>query len=241
MIVDGLRYSIDGPVATITIDREEKRNALAPRHFEGLIACLRQADTDPDVRVLILTGTGEKAFCAGADLSPEGMFLTSIAAGGTTGLGNVLRTARKLTKPLVARVNGPCYAGGVGLLAACDIVIAAEGARIALPEVKHGLFPHVVLAGWRARLPAHTLFPLALTGEPISMSEAARIGVVSTVVAQAALDTAVSATALRLARLPTGLFPKVRCMSSLLDDTAFEAALARAEAETCQSALKIPR
>lgn len=193
----------EGRVATLAICRPEKRNALAPRHFRRLATLLAEVDADPGIGAVILTGEGDKAFCAGADLSPEEGFLDGLKGGGPTGLGDVLRVAHGVGKPLIGRVNGHCYAGGVGLLAACDLVVACEDATFALPEVKLGIFPFVVIAGLGRRVAPIHLASLALTGHPVDAATALRIGLVSHVTPRFELDPLTAALAEELAGLPT--------------------------------------
>jgi enoyl-CoA hydratase/carnithine racemase len=224
--------TVAGGLATITLAREAKRNALAKRHFIELVALLDAADADEAVAVIVLTGAGDRAFCAGADISKDEQFFETIGEQKTTGLGDVMRRARALTKPLIGRINGHCYAGGVGLLSACDIAIAADDARFALPEVTLGLFPFIVVAGLQPKLAATAIAELALTGAPASAARAVEIGLISHCVARIDLDASVAALASTLASLPRAAIKAGRPALSGMDDAAFEAVLAAAEAKT---------
>lgn len=219
----------EGRVATLAICRPAKRNALAPRHFRSLVAHLAAVDADPDIGAVILTGEGDRAFCAGADLSPEEHFLEGLKQAGPTGLGDVLRAAHGLGKPLIARVNGHCYAGGIGLLAACDLAVACEDASFALPEVKLGIFPFVVLAGLAHRIAPMHLARLALTGSPIDAPMALQIGLVSHVTPRSALDSTTDALAADLARQPAGALREGLLMWRGGDSDVYLEAIARAE------------
>lgn len=219
----------EGRVATLAICRQEKRNALAPRHFRRLAALLAEVEADPDIRAVILTGEGDKAFCAGADLSPEEGFLEGLTRGGPTGLGDVLRAAHGVSKPLIGRVNGHCYAGGVGLLAACDFVVSCDDANFALPEIKLGIFPFVVLAGLSQHVAPIHLGRLALTGSPIDAATALQIGLVSHVVPRSGLDFRTGALAEELAGLPASALRAGLPISRGRDAEAYFDAIAAAE------------
>lgn len=227
-----ISLTVANRVATITIAREAKRNALARRHFVALVDRLAQADADEAVDVIVLTGAGDRAFCAGADITSAEQFFETIGNQATTGLGDVLRRARVLTKPLLGRINGHCYAGGVGLLAACDIAIAADDALFALPEMTLGLFPFVVIAGLRPKLGAGVIAELALTGAPIAAARAAQIGLIGRCVTRPELDPAIAALVATISGMPRNAMAAGRRALSGMDDLAFETMLAEAEGET---------
>ena len=139
----------------LTIDRPERRNALNADVIGALQEALYQVKSDDTVRAVVLTGAGDEAFCAGADLG-AGAFEFDYATP-TIAYADLLRTARTLNVPLVARVNGACMAGGMGLLAMCDLAIAAPRAIFGLPEAKVGVFPMQVLAVLQAQVPQRFL------------------------------------------------------------------------------------
>jgi len=221
-----LQVKRDERSATIIICREPKRNALAPEHFRRLAELLRELDADPKVRVIVITGEGDKAFCAGADLSPERGFLRTLGQNKTTGLGDVLRASLQLSKPIIARVNGSCYAGGVGLLGCCNMVVAADNASFGLPEIRFGLYPFVVTAALRDRIAPLHLNALALTGRPIDAQTAMRIGLVSHVVPHFELDRIVADLTSDLMQIPTGA---LRAAFSSFDRDALAERIAQAE------------
>jgi enoyl-CoA hydratase/carnithine racemase len=163
----------------LTIDRAERRNALNADVIRALQEALHQAKSDDTIRVVVLTGAGDEAFCAGADLG-AGAFEFDYATP-TIAYADLLRTARTLQVPLVARVNGACMAGGMGLLAMCDLAIAAPRAIFGLPEAKVGVFPMQVLAVLQAQVPQRWLAQMCLTGEPIDAARARDIGLVNEV------------------------------------------------------------
>ena len=170
-------------VLVVTMNRPEARNALSP----AMMALMRQAwdqvDTDPSIRVCVLTGAGG-AFCAGADLKA----MTSDHPGSRLGEFDLsviepLLKGRRLTKPLIAAVEGPAIAGGTEILQACDIRVAGESARFGVSEARWGLFP---LGGSAVRLPRQIPYTLAadllLTGRHISAAQALKIGLIGHVV-----------------------------------------------------------
>jgi enoyl-CoA hydratase/carnithine racemase len=189
---DAVVSSVDGPVATITIDRPERRNALGPDVVRGLVAALEAAEDDPSVSAAVLTGAGERSFCAGGDLS--GMAATSkkgqhLERGA---VGDLFRRLRASRLPVVARVNGHALAGGFGLMLSCDLVVAADGVELGMPEVDVGLWPFMVAALVQRDLPRKLGLDLMLTGRRISAAEGERWGFVNRVVPRTGLDTAVA-------------------------------------------------
>jgi enoyl-CoA hydratase/carnithine racemase len=189
-------------VGTLTLNRPDARNALSPTLVRELGEALARLEADPDARVVVLRGAGERAFCAGADL--KGMFRsTSIleARERYAGVASILEGIPRMRTPVIARVHGYALAGGCGLAAACDLVIAADDAVFGLPEIKLGLLPLMVLAPiLRAASPKRVL-ELVLTGRELPAAEALEIGLVTRVVPRAELDDAVARTARTLAGL----------------------------------------
>ena len=167
-----------GAVLWLTIRREERRNALSHGVLAALAGAIDQAQADRSLRAIVVTGAGSKAFCAGADLQAAQAFTTDYSEP----LGHfarLLRRARASHLPLVARVNGACLAGGMGLLAMCDLAVAARHAVFGLPEVKVGLFPAQVLTVLQHLVPRRKLAELCITGESIASEEALALGLVN--------------------------------------------------------------
>ncbi|MFN2588465.1 MAG: enoyl-CoA hydratase/isomerase family protein [Actinomycetota bacterium] len=183
---------VDAGVATITISREDRRNALGPAVVRGLTAALAAAEDDPAVFVAVLTGAGDRAFCAGGDLA--GSTATSKTGGRRERgeVGALFRRLRESPLPVVARVNGHALAGGFGLMLSCDLVVAAADAELGMPEVDVGLWPFMVAAMVHRDLPRKVALDLMLTGRRISASEGARWGFVNRVVPRIELDAAVA-------------------------------------------------
>jgi len=182
----GLIVERRGGVAIFTIDREARRNALDGATSAALDAAVDAAEADPAVRVLLLTGVGDRAFCSGMDLKEAAA--SGAGQGLIPGRGFGGLTERRRRKPLVVALNGTAVAGGFEIMLAADIVIAAEHAMLGLPEVKRGLF---AFAGGVQRLaravPRATALGLILTGEPIPVRRAWELGLVTEVVPAAEL------------------------------------------------------
>jgi enoyl-CoA hydratase/carnithine racemase len=194
-----------GQAMWITLNRPDKRNALDDEVLAGVSEGYRRAHADGEVRVIVLTGAGEKAFCAGADLAPGRSFAFDPSRPGGA-YADLLRTASASSLPSIARVNGACLAGGMGLLAMTDLAVAAEGAQFGLPEVKVGLFPMQVLSLLQDLVAPRLLREWCLTGEPFDAAAARDAGLVNHVVPASELDERTAWLAARLAeRSPTAI------------------------------------
>lgn len=199
-MADELLVTVDGPVARLTIDRPQRRNALSWEVMTGLRRALAEVKADPSVRVVVLTGAGDVAFCAGADLSgmAEGAGYAALhdARGELAGL---FRDLWELGKPVIARVRGFALAGGFGLACACDLVICSDDARFGCPEIDVGLWPHMITVPLTRSMPPKRALELMLTGRRVDAAEAERIGFVHSVVPVERLDAEVDAMAATLA------------------------------------------
>lgn len=195
-----LLYDVAGPVATLTINRPERRNALSWVVVGALRAAVARAKDDPAVRVVVLTGAGDRAFCAGADLSgmADGAGWTELHDGRGE-LALLFRDLWELGKPVIARVRGYALAGGFGLALACDLVVAAEDAVFGTPEIDVGLWPYMVTVPMLRSMPPKRALELMMTGRRVDAAEAERIGFVNRVVPVDALDEAVAELAAALA------------------------------------------
>jgi len=181
-------------VARLTIERPEKRNALGRAALAELADALRGISADSSVRAVVLTGAGEQAFAAGADVAELAALDASSAREFITRVHEACAALRECPVPVIARVNGIALGAGLELAAACDLRIAAEGARFGMPEVRLGI-PSVVEAALLPRLVgAGRARWLVLTGETIDARAALAWGLVERVVPGAELDTAVNAT-----------------------------------------------
>lgn len=195
-------------VARLTIDRPAQRNALSWDAISALRALVAAARLDPDVRVVVLTGAGDRAFCSGADLGgmatgDEDPATTHAARGELAGLFTDLWD---LGKPTIARVRGYALAGGFGLALACDLVVAADDAVFGTPEVDVGLWPHMITVPLVRSMPPKRALELMMTGRRVDAEEADRLGFVTRVVPVADIDGAVDELAATLAaKSPTAL------------------------------------
>jgi enoyl-CoA hydratase/carnithine racemase len=195
----------EGAVLTLTINRPERRNALSPGVIAGLSEAIRATRGDSSVRALVLTAVGEQAFCAGADLATGKSFSFDYSEPRMP-MPELYRVARDCDLPIIGRINGTCMAGGMGLLAICDLAVSAEHALFGLPEVKVGVFPMQVLAVLQHLVPRRHLLELCLTGDPISAEQARSLGLVNKVVPASELDSAVAGLVARLIeRSPTAI------------------------------------
>jgi enoyl-CoA hydratase/carnithine racemase len=195
-----VRYEIAGSVARVTIDRPERRNAMSFSVMQGLRDAVTEAKADDAVRVVVLTGAGDKAFCAGADLGSGGIADGAAAAHEGRGmLAALFRDLWELGKPTIARVRGYTLAGGFGLALACDFVIAADDAQFGTPEINVGLWPYMITVPLLRSMPAKRVLELMMTGRRVDAAEAERIGFVTRVVPVEKLDEAVDELAASLA------------------------------------------
>ncbi|MEA2614311.1 MAG: hypothetical protein QOE72_94 [Chloroflexota bacterium] len=177
-----LYETLDG-VATVTLNRPERRNALSTTLLRELLTALGAARDDPEVRVVILTGAGDRAFCAGADLG-------GLAAGaGPIELHEerrhfveVFTLITRMGKPVIGCINGHALAGGFGLALSCDLLVAADTATFGTPEINVGLWPMMVMAIIGRNLPPKRAMELYMTGERIDAQTALSWGLVNRVV-----------------------------------------------------------
>ncbi len=190
---DLVRVDLRDHVQTITLDREEKRNALNDEVAGRIAEALRRAQADPAVRVIVLTGAGDKAFCAGGDLAAnatDSPFEVD-PAHPENPIIDLFKTFEQTTKPTVARVNGHALAGGLGLMCACDIAIASEHATFGVPESGIGLFPMMILPYMLRAMPRRRLLEWCITGARWSALQALEAELLNRVVPGDALDDAV--------------------------------------------------
>ena len=183
-------YEIRQGAAWITLNRPENRNALSAQLVNELDAHLSAAIADPAVRCIVLTGSGP-AFCAGADLkSPPGQMIEGRQG---ISLPQVLTRMMDSDKPVIAAVNGSAYAGGLGIIGAADIVIAAEDAPCSFSEVRIGVIPAVIAVTCLPKLGLHQGMRLMLTGERFTGAQAVGLGLVHRAVPKGELRAAVEA------------------------------------------------
>jgi enoyl-CoA hydratase/carnithine racemase len=207
----------------LVINREEKRNALSQAIMKEMMACLEEFDRDPSVRAIVITGVGDRAFCSGADL------VSGLRAGlpseGSNNYASLLKTMARLGKPLVARVNGPCLAGGLGLMLGCDIVIARDDAFFSTPEVNVGIFPCIISRPVLAHVGKKKAMEMFLTARRVGAGEAESIGLITRAVPAVDLDAVISQTVDDLcAKSPLGLARGKRALHHM-ENLGYEEAL----------------
>lgn len=181
MRLGNVNYEVRGRVAVLTLDDPKKLNALSSGMREGILAGLRTADEDDAVRVTVITGSGEKAFCAGADIT-EMTFEPEKARAFLIEALKALDAPERALKPVIAAVNGIAYGGGFEISIACDFIIASDRARFAVPEIKLGLLPGFAIVRLQDIVGRAKAKEMSILGEPISADEALRIGLVLRVV-----------------------------------------------------------
>lgn len=218
MAEDAVLTDLRDHVLLITLNRPEARNAVDAALTAGLGAALERAESDPGIRVVVLTGAGERSFCAGADLK-------AIARGealnppGTEAWGFAGMVQHPISKPVIAAVNGNALGGGTELVLAADLAVAAEHAVFGLPEVKRGL---IAAAGGVIRLPAQlprkVAMRLILTGEPIDAAAALSWGLINDVVpAERLLTTAMELAGAIAANAPLSVQHSKRVAAGIAD------------------------
>jgi enoyl-CoA hydratase/carnithine racemase len=196
-----VRNTRDGHVLTLTIDRPERRNSMTFETLASLRDGFRRARADRDVRVVVLTGAGDRAFCAGADLG--GIRGTELdAEEAHEGRGHMAELFTEMYRcgvPTIARVRGFALAGGFGLAMACDFVVASDDSVFGTPEVAVGLWPYMITVPMLRSMPPKVALDLMITGRRVGAEEAQRIGFVNQVVAADQLDSAVQILAEQIA------------------------------------------
>src|SRR5690242_12997168 len=176
-----LTAKLDAGILTLTLDRPDKRNALSSALIEELLKALERAELDGEVRVVVIKGAG-KDFCAGADLEELLASADRDPAENEASalrLGALYQAIRRLPKPVVAVVQGRALAGGCGLAAACDLVLAADTAQFGYPEIQRGFVPAMVMAMLVRQVGEKQALHLTVTGRTLDAEEARALGFIS--------------------------------------------------------------
>ena len=219
MELSTLKVGIEGPLATVTLDRPAARNAFNEHSVAELALAFDSLGRNTGVRAIVLAANGP-AFCAGADLHWMGRMATYSEAENEADalqMASMLRTIYLCPKPVLARVHGDCYAGGMGLAAACDIIVASEDAGFCLSEVKLGLIPATIAPYVIRAIGENAARRYCLTGERFTAREAHRLGLVHEVVSSDAL----AATVARITAALAGNSPHaVRLAKQLVREVA---------------------
>lgn len=217
---------IEDGVATITINRPERRNAINGAANEALIDAFETVPEKDDVRVIVLTGAGDKSFCSGGDLQGQQSGDGFLAMHEQRGrYADLLLAMRDSAKPIIARVNGYALGGGLGLVLSSDLAVASESAELGTPEIKSGLFPMMITAVIQRNIGRKKSMEMMLTGEHLSGSEAADVGIVNYAVPDEELDEQVDQLAGRIAGFSPAILKLGRKAFYETQDMNFEEAL----------------
>jgi enoyl-CoA hydratase len=193
-------YEVSDGVATVTLNNPEKRNMLSGQMLGELVDAMKTARDSEEVRAVVLTGAGEKVFCAGADLGGFGADVPLVQKHYASDLFlEYFRLMPRLGKPSLCAANGHVLAGGMGLALSCDLLIAKQGATFGTPEINVGAFPYMIMAIIYRNVPRKKVNEMMLLGERISAEQAVEYGIANKVVPEAEFDDAVSDWAAKLA------------------------------------------
>jgi enoyl-CoA hydratase len=214
-------------VATLRLNRPERRNALSSGLVDAIRAAIAELNEDDSVGAVVLTGNG-KSFCAGGDLAgglgnSDG-FLASHRSRGT--FGDMLREIQECSKPVVAALNGDALGGGFGLAMACDLVVADEAARMGTPEIRLGLFPHVILAVLQRNIARKHLLEMIFTGEKVGMERALAIGMVNHIAKSGEVEQVAGELAAKIAARSPAVLGLGKAAFYAIADMDFDDALA---------------
>ena len=197
---DKVLYEVSGGVATVTLNDPEKRNMLSGSMLADLVAAMKMARDSDEVRAVVLSGAGEKVFCAGADLGGFSADATLLQKHYASDLFlEFFRLMPRLGKPSLCAANGHVLAGGLGLALSCDLVIAKEGATFGTPEIDVGAFPYMIMTLIYRNVPRKKVNEMMLLGDRLSAEEAVTFGLANKAVPADEFEAAVGDWAGRLA------------------------------------------
>lgn len=201
MAYSDILYDVSDGVATVTLNRPEKRNSIGPNTLRELLAAFDEAKRDVSVHVVVLTGAGDKAFSAGASLSDMSADATESTRHDERGLFvDLFLAMERLGKPILGAINGAALAGGFGLALSCDILVAADTAMFGTPEIRVGLWPMMIMSVVMRDLGRKRAMQLFMSGDRIDAQTALQWGVVNRVVPQADVQRETAAWARELTR-----------------------------------------
>ena len=201
MRLGSVEFEKRGAIALVTLDEPGKLNALSAGIREGVSASLARIEADPDIRVGIITGSGEKAFCAGADISGFD-FSADAVKQFIEEIVTFLASPESCSKPLIAAVNGMAFGGGFELAIACDFILASERATFGVPEIKLGLLPGFAVVRLAEMVGRPKAKEMSMLGDPVSADEAVRLGIALRAVAPERLMEEALAMAEKIASKP---------------------------------------
>jgi len=219
--------SVEGRVATVTLNRPEQRNPLSATMLRDLATALRWCQQEPEVRVVVLTGAGDRVFCAGADLNSFDGGMTDLERHRSRDLFVDLFTLMEsLGKPIVGRINGHALAGGIGLACACDLLVSTDTATFGTPEINVGIWPFMIQAILSRNIPRKVLLEMEMLGDRWTATQLQGVGVINRVVPHDQLDGAVKEITDKLVKKSPVVMRLGRDSFYRQQDMEFRAALA---------------
>ncbi|HEY1420806.1 MAG TPA: enoyl-CoA hydratase-related protein [Candidatus Dormibacteraeota bacterium] len=199
-VLEQVLLNAEGRVAKITLNRPDQRNPLSGVMLRDLTAAFRWTRDEPGVRVVVLTGAGDRAFCAGADLASFASDMSDLERHrGRDLFVDLFKVMAGLGKPIVGRINGHALAGGLGLACSCDILVSTDTATFGTPEINVGIWPMMIQAILSRNIPRKVLLEMEMLGDRWTATQMQAIGVVNRVVAHDQLDATVDEIAGQLA------------------------------------------
>jgi enoyl-CoA hydratase len=193
--------TVDDHVATVTLNRPEQRNPLSATMLRDLASALRWTQQEPEVRVAVLTGAGDRAFCAGADLASFDGEMSDLDRHRSRDLFvDLFALMASLGKPIVGRINGHALAGGLGLACSCDLLVSTDTATFGTPEINVGIWPMMIQAILARNLPRKVLLEMEMLGDRWTATQLQALGVINRVVPHDQLDSTVKEMTDKLAR-----------------------------------------
>ena len=217
---------IRASIATVTLNRPEQRNPLSASMMRDLRAALAWCKSEPKVAVVVLTGAGDRAFCAGADLAGFGGDQSPLELHyGRHALAELFVEMTELGKPIVGRINGHALAGGFGLACACDLLVAVDTTTFGTPEINVGLWPMMIQAVLSRNLPLKVLMEMVMLGDRWTATQLQQCGLVNRVVPAERLDEETHRVAARLSEKSAAIMRLGRDSYYTQQDMDFDPAL----------------
>jgi len=230
--LENVLVDVSGRRATITLNRPDQRNPLSGAMLKDLLSAFAWARAEEEVRVVVLTGAGDKAFCAGADLSSFNPEESEVQRHlGRHLFVDLFLLMQDFGKPIVGRINGHALAGGLGLATSCDINVAVETATFGTPEINVGVWPMMIQAVLARNVPRKALLEMVMLGDRFDAQRALQIGLVNHVVTASELDAKVDEIAGKLASKSPIIMRLGRDSFYRTQDLEFRAALEHLQAQ----------
>jgi enoyl-CoA hydratase/carnithine racemase len=230
--LEHILYQRDGAVATVTLNRPEQRNSIGPQTLRELRGAFASAKADDAVRTIVLTGAGDKAFCAGADLAGFAAEASEAERHRDRGLFvELFLEMQRLGKPIIGCINGHALAGGLGLALSCDLLVAADTATFGTPEIRVGVWPMMVMSIVVRNIGRKRALQLFMTGERIDASTALEWGAVNRVLPQSEVRANAAAWAAEIAQWSPLIMRLGRDAFYDIDGLGLEASLRHLQSE----------